>query len=269
MCVIIVKPIGAKLPDKNTLKNCWNNNSNGAGYAIVKDNHIKLRKGFLKFKRLLQALEQEHITEDEMVLLHFRTATAGLIDAGNTHPFVITTSNQILRQTEIDTTRIVVAHNGVLTGLGQDKKLSDTQMFIKQFLADEHIYKALYESPAVQRLIGEYITTDKLAFLDYKKGVLLIGEFEKHEGCLYSNGDYKKREKIAFFGNNNWKEFNYNTVNNNAFGKKVWNDNHQCEYCYEYANDVEWVSEYSAFLCPKCCVEFDNDMYRTITEGEI
>lgn len=237
MCVIVVKPNGQELPKKDILKNCFENNPNGVGYAVkrINQDYITIKKGFFDFDKFYLALTQENITKDDIAILHFRVATAGLIDAGNCHPFVVTSQIGILRQTEIKTNKLTVAHNGIISGLSDDKKLSDTQLFIKNILASGEVYRNLYKSTAIQRLIEGYIGESKLAFLHSQQGLLLIGNFEEYKGCLFSNDTYKRQY---------WKLWGFNN--------KDCKDYEVCDGCGSQARKVKFVRQWDAFLCKPC-----------------
>ena len=190
MCIIIAKPKGISLPNRSILKTCFDNNPDGAGYAVCQEKSIYIEKGFFQFENLYNRL-LKNITTEKDALIHFRIATTGLVDKGNTHPFVITKNIAILRKREITTGKTAVAHNGILSDFGNHPKLSDTQEFIRDVLADPVIYDGLYNNKAIQAMITRYINTDKLAFINYRKGLLMMGKFIKDGGCFYSNDGYK------------------------------------------------------------------------------
>jgi hypothetical protein len=66
-------------------------------------------------------------------------------------------------------------------------------------LARPAIRENLFDD-GIQCLLKEYIGTDKLAILDYEKGLLLIGDFEKDEGCYFSNDGYKRQKFSSIYG---------------------------------------------------------------------
>jgi predicted glutamine amidotransferase len=261
MCIIVVKPKGKKLPCKNTLKTCFENNPHGAGYVFSRNGKLHLRKGFLTFETFWKSISAEKICRTDDAVLHFRQATSGLVDAGNTHPFPLTKDIRKLRATLLDTRLPAVAHNGVLTGLGDDKKLSDTQVFVRDYLSDRDISRGLFRSSAIQSLISEYITSDKLAFLSATKGILLIGNFTQNKGCLYSNDGYKKvtlkYTRRGYYGTDELAELaeyddrvyrNLQAKSKKTTAEKSW---FTCEMCGN-ERKVKYVKKWDANLCKKC-----------------
>jgi glutamine phosphoribosylpyrophosphate amidotransferase len=79
MCIIVYKPKGIEMPDKDTLKECWNCNSDGAGFAVSDGEKITVHKGYMKFKKLYRALHLIDL-KDYDTIIHFRIGTSGLKD---------------------------------------------------------------------------------------------------------------------------------------------------------------------------------------------
>ena len=50
MCIIATKPKDISI-SKETLKNCFDNNQDGAGFIFAHDNILKIRKGFFTFEK--------------------------------------------------------------------------------------------------------------------------------------------------------------------------------------------------------------------------
>ena len=50
MCIIVAKEKGQKLPSKDILKTCFNNNDDGAGFMYVQDGKVIIDKGYMDFK---------------------------------------------------------------------------------------------------------------------------------------------------------------------------------------------------------------------------
>ena len=49
MCILVIKPKGKEMPSKKILRNCWENNPDGAGMMYVKDGHVVIDKGYMEF----------------------------------------------------------------------------------------------------------------------------------------------------------------------------------------------------------------------------
>jgi hypothetical protein len=192
MCVIINKPIGAKLPSENELRNCWDNNPDGAGVAIWdnKINQARIYKGFMKIEHYIHFIEKlakVYDIEKTAMVLHFRITSVGATSKGQTHPFPLSDKNAELASTQT-TSNIAIAHNGTMD-IAVSKNMSDTQTFIRDFLTK--IYASnnqFYTDDNLMDLIGE-ITTSKLSFLHDGK-IHTVGDFDYYKGCEYSNKSY-------------------------------------------------------------------------------
>lgn len=191
MCIIICKPTGVALPKDEWIHNSESNNGDGIGICLKKKGgkRVFIKKDFKNGNDTIAWIRANVVPEDELIV-HFRWATSGKKDEGNRHPFPITLNKKLMRKVEV-TCKRAVAHNGVMTQYSGHKKYSDTQKFTMDMLARPAIRENLWDA-GIQRLLKEYIGTDKLAILDYEKGMLLIGDFEKDEGCYFSNDGYKR-----------------------------------------------------------------------------
>lgn len=199
MCIIVAKPQGVELPDETTLRTCFTNNPDGAGYLILKkdEDKIRINKGFMKFKKLKRALGLERIEEDDIVVLHFRIGTSGLTKAPtHTHPFPLSTRKDRLTARKIST-KYALAHNGILSNFPDDKddddKFSDTMSFVKRIMASKYVRDNVNDSKVIQKLIAEFVgISNKLAVVSVEGNqLLLINKFEEDEGIYYSNDTYK------------------------------------------------------------------------------
>ena len=91
----------------------------------------------------------------------------------------------------------VMAHNGMFNNLSDDKILSDTGVFIEKIMGDKIIYDNLYNS-TIEKLLQNYITTNKLAFLFPNNTFVTIGDFSDSDGCLYSNMLWKPYKSVSY-----------------------------------------------------------------------
>ena len=80
MCIIAAKPAGVKLPERDVFRTMWDGNSDGAGFMYVENGHVKIEKGFMKYKNFTKALDKVagrlDLTKTPMVF-HFRITTHG------------------------------------------------------------------------------------------------------------------------------------------------------------------------------------------------
>jgi len=198
MCIILYHPSGAKLPEKETMVNCFEKNDDGCGFMMERDG-LRIRKGFMTFESFWAAYTNERFTEEDAFGVHFRWATSGDVIAGNTHPFPIVDNLTKLQKLKIKPNegfKIALMHNGVLSkGRGE---LSDTMTFIIDTLFPivTHL-----EDEKVVDAIGS-LMTDKLLF--YVNGQFFrTGSWvnDKTTGCFYSNTQYKVKVFSTYKGN--------------------------------------------------------------------
>ncbi len=199
MCVIVVKKMGVELPSKKTLKDCFETNPDGAGLMYVNENKkIVIEKGFMTFEafyKKLTELNKKYNLKKKALVMHFRITTQGGTSPGNCHPFPITDDEKKLKATYLECNDVAFAHNGIISlySMRDDKGMSDTMLLSKELLYplfnyDKKFYKREYNKSLIEEIIG----TDKIAFLDNKENITLIGEFKEDEGVLYSNLNHKK-----------------------------------------------------------------------------
>lgn len=197
MCIIVVKNSNIRLPEKNTLRNCFENNPDGAGFAYTKNGTVKIEKGFLTFtefyKRLEELKNEINIYKTPM-LFHFRIGTAGQNSPENTHPYPIKKSIFDYKKLDIDTD-VAVVHNGILPKRWQPNKenkydLNDTQIYINKNLFPYSIFnkKFYLKDKWLKRIEKE--SGNKFAFLDKDGNISIAGDFKEKDGVLYSNGTY-------------------------------------------------------------------------------
>ena len=215
MCIIVTKNKGVDLPKKAILRNCFENNPDGAGIMYTKNNKVIINKGYMSFESLwdrIKALKKEIDVKNTPIVFHFRIGTSGGYNPGNTHPFPLTTQNNKLLQLKT-TADVGIAHNGIISTY-EDRKnanLSDTQLFIKKFL--HPIYKldnTFYHNKDILEII-KTVTTSKFAILSKNSELILIGDFIEKNGIYYSNTSYQ--ERTLKFTNTptyyNYKNFDY------------------------------------------------------------
>ena len=198
MCIIAVKKSGIDLPPIETLKNCFSNNSDGAGLMYHKDKRVYIEKGFMTwtdFENRLERLKTEIDTKKEGIIFHFRIGTAGTNSKENCHPYTISNDYNVLHETNL-TTDIGVAHNGILSEYNPTKdeeknlNINDTQKFIANVL---DYFKSkngidFVFNKKIRYMLSILLNGNKLAFLDRNNRTTIFGEFvEDTDGMLYSN----------------------------------------------------------------------------------
>lgn len=204
MCIIAAKPAGIPMPSKDTLRNMWEGNPDGAGFMfpteVVGKNGkrkiaVQVEKGFMTFDHFVAALDdlaKYHDLTSTPIVMHFRITTHGGTCPELTHPFPVTDSRSALRKLRA-TAPVGVAHNGIIHSVTPAKDMSDTSEYIATQLAPLH--KALprfWENPHALQLIKNAIGS-KMAVLSADGTITTIGEFNEDNGILYSNYSWKPR----------------------------------------------------------------------------
>ena len=194
MCVAIYKPAGVDFPSWSRLKQCWDTNSDGAGFMYADGHDVHIYKGFMRwgdFKKALKAYKSSEDAKAQPFCLHFRIATQGGVNAGMCHPFPLTDSVKRLKK-PITTTKIGIVHNGIipLTTSRQKSNLSDTALFIKDYmtlLIKKPDYWQSPEARNVLTMIDELIGS-RMCILSADGHAELIGYcWECVDDVYYSN----------------------------------------------------------------------------------
>ena len=208
MCIIVYKPSGNKLPNKQILETCFTNNPDGAGFMYSHKGEVVIKKGFMDFSSFDSALTDTLKRIDEVktpMVLHFRITTQGGVNQPCTHPFPLSKNMDDLRKLDVRT-NIGVAHNGIISltseygggyyGYSSVKTkvidYSDTMKFITDYLSLIIKTPKYYKDKDTLELI-ERLADSKLAILDSVGHCELIGNFTKDNGIYYSNDSYKPR----------------------------------------------------------------------------
>ena len=186
MCVAIYKPAGIKTPDLDTLKLCWDANPDGAGMVFPskqKCNMLEIRKGYMDWESFAEGYNRLALDkmEELPLLLHFRIATAGNVDAGNTHPFPISKYQNTLRL-ETLFARYALVHNGMLDNFKPENNvISDTMQFAIEIANTGCDPMRVF--PNFKKLIGD----SRMALMDRNGTVQLLGRWIDFDGAMFSN----------------------------------------------------------------------------------
>ena len=196
MCIIVIKPAGIKLPATETLKNCWYNNNDGAGFMYATGGTVHIEKGFMTlkdFKAALKRLKKSIDVVNTPIVMHFRITTHGGTSPSNTHPFPVTEKLPLLQMTK-SKAPLAVAHNGIIDIEPSKKDISDTMEYVMSQLAPLYqLKKDFYRLEAGKKLIYNAIKS-KMVFLDSAGRIETVGDFiTDKDGILYSNNSYKAR----------------------------------------------------------------------------
>jgi len=181
MCIAITKNKDKIIPHE-TLRTCFTNNPDGAGFATLNSKgKMAVYKGFFTFESFIKAWKPH---EHQQALIHFRIKTHGLLNEENCHPFVVTDD-------------LVFIHNGIIS-MPKDNERSDTILFNEQFIKPlvEEYGVTIIRNPIIQSLIEDRISSSKLAFLDRTKKEFVIMNEEL--------GNYQDE---VWFSNMSWKPY--------------------------------------------------------------
>lgn len=176
MCIIVFKPKGVEIPKLEVLKKCFDNNPDGCGIAIRKDDYIEFIKGFMNFNDIKTIYDFLKDLKNTEVCLHFRKMSTGDKKDILTHPFPLYTPNSLHGKVEA-----LIFHNGTMPNLNPEKDKSDTLMF------SEILSKI--PKPMIIDVIKS--ASGKFVYMD-KHTTQLIGDFIKDNNVFYSNTGYKE-----------------------------------------------------------------------------
>lgn len=166
MCILIVKPAGAKVPSQKTIRNCAWRNNHGFGFATA--NKIYKTLSFDDFVKQLKTIKKE-----DAAIIHLRYATHGSICEANCHPF------------KDEATGVAFAHNGVLPIIALNDMTDSETAFRLRFVPKIAKY-GLYSRNLTQ-CVNNIIGGSKFAFIDETGNIKTFGRFIEHNGCYYSN----------------------------------------------------------------------------------
>ena len=207
MCVIAFSPKGVDIPTQKQIKDMWEHNPDGAGYAYVnKKGKVVYRKGFMTLDSLLKDLEAPERFKSTNFAIHFRIGTSGKNDRETCHPFPLSTSFGDLRKTEGETDSVLF-HNGVLSKGGIVSPLaSDTQDFV---VAMTPLLKKYNKSKARDHFIGELTKGSRLLILYKNNTFKMFGDWQKDGDLWVSNLSYKYDYQWYGSGYYGWQEYYY------------------------------------------------------------
>lgn len=233
MCVIIIKDKKTKLPKREHLENCFDNNPDGAGFMYTDGGRVVIDKGYMTeksfFARYDKLCKKYNNFKNKSLIIHMRITTDGSTSKKNCHPFVISKNFKDCHKLHASSS-LGVAHNGIISAYKPPKNaedISDTINFINEYLAP-----ILEEAPNLYKnksfLDGlEIITNSKLAFLDTNDNIFTCGNFTEKEGVLYSNNSYYKYDynfNYSYNYNNYYDGF-FDTPENDDIFDTIENDN--------------------------------------------
>ena len=239
MCVIVAKPAGIELPNIQTLMDCFDTNSDGAGFMIANGKYVEIRKGFMKFDDFIDALEKYGDVTERSVVMHFRIKTHGEIKPGLCHPFPITDDLKKLSATHI-TSRVAVAHNGIISGMSTNKDKSDTMAYIAEVITPLRRLSEDFMHNDNALDILEATVGSKLCFMDNSGDIVTIGTFSEIDGVLYSNLNHL----------NTFRRFS-------TYSNDVWGAYYEDFYTKYEKEEDELIDQLPWVSCKTCVNQFE------------
>jgi predicted glutamine amidotransferase len=268
MCIAVVKPKNVDFPTTQQLKNCFNSNPHGAGFMYSDGEKLIIKKGYMTFNDFIKAFQEENISKDKLVFFHFRIATHGLIDGGNTHPFPITKSIDLQRNQEIKYKGYGLIHNGVFHYDPQDflkydrnNLISDTMLFtikIKEALdkgiysvddvlntEDAVVFAMFKKREEVNNVVNNIIGYNKVAIMNEKEELFKYGNWIEDNGVFYSNSDYKyEYGYYNYYYHCSYPNFSYE------------DDSKYCTICCEELTSQNKCETTIGNCCSECCQSY-------------
>lgn len=259
MCIAILNAKGI-IPDAH-LKESWDTNKDGAGFAYVdKRRKIQIYKTLTDYPEFLREYKKAKAENPKSnFLVHFRIATQGGVNIENCHPFLVNDS-------------LAMIHNGMLRNTPVLPLRSDTNFLAHTILGK--MGKGIEYDPEFKHICEVFTSTfgNKLVFLNTKNDYFIVNEAAGHwlDGNWYSNNSYKTYEydarsnynvqeqqtcidcHIPFYGVRNSEKKCFTCRSVDAVQTKV--AHFPCDICNTKTNRPYNV-EYGGRFCEECYVD--------------
>lgn len=247
MCVIVAKYKEVDLPTLKELENCFDSNSDGAGFMYTHNNKVIIDKGYMtwnNFKKRYEKLCRKYNNfKNKSLVMHFRIGTSSGNTPQNTHPYPIykDTKENDLHKKYVKC-NLGMVHNGIIrdyTPKIKNPTTNDTQEFVLRYLTPLYAnYPEFYKNKYILNGL-EDITNSKLCFLDTNDDIYWCGDYVEHNGVIYSNNSYL-----------DWEPYYYSNYSNYKYTPKI--------YDYDNEKDEEEFDTYNCMgLEPTWYVEYD------------
>ena len=208
MCIIVAKEKNVGLPTYKQLLNCFEYNSDGAGFMYVKNGKVVIDKGYMTwkkfYKRYQKLCRKFNNFENQSLIMHFRIGTSSGNTPQNTHPYPVSNKVDDLHKLYIKTD-LGMVHNGIIHDYTPKDKLSntnDTQEFILKYVSTLYNhYPKFYKDKYIMNGLDD-ITDSKLAFMDTTGYIYYVGDFIEENGVKFSNSSYEDWNKWWNYGFN-------------------------------------------------------------------
>lgn len=250
MCIIAIQTSGNFI-GKKTLRNCWDNNGDGAGIMYANDGKIVVKKELDSFETFMQ-YKKEADKIGGNIIMHFRISTSAGINLNNIHPFKINSELQF-------------CHNGILDiHVPKNSSINDTQIFNNTIL--RNLPKGFQHNHSIMQLIESRIgDRNKFVMLDNAGQYYIINEIAgtwdagnwfSNTSYLYSysnviTSNYYTKDKTSKKAVNDFWSYNDIQTTENEYSK--------CDCCYSTYNKHELIYDkyWNSFLCNECNKDYN------------
>jgi hypothetical protein len=189
MCIAILNTKGTTLK-KEVLRNCWENNGDGAGILYINNDKklsvFKEMTSFDNFYNNYSEIKSKYGKRN--IVLHFRISTHGRVNETNCHPFLVDDS-------------IGFVHNGMIYDVPTSTEFSDTYMFNQTIL--KNLKEGFEYNETILEMIDAFIGSgSKLVFLNDNDDYFIVNEKAGHWhlGCWFSNTSYQQVNSWVDYG---------------------------------------------------------------------
>lgn len=200
MCIAILNTKGTTLK-KEILRNCWENNGDGAGILYINNDRklsvFKEMSSFDNFYNNYSEIKSKYGKRN--IVLHFRISTHGKVNETNCHPFLVDDS-------------IGFVHNGMIYDVPTSTEFSDTYMFNQTIL--KNLREGFEYNETILDMLDSFIGSgSKLVFLNDNDDWFIVNEKAGHWhlGCWFSNTSYKQVNSWVDYGGIKKSKVGYNT----------------------------------------------------------
>lgn len=189
MCIAILNTKGTTLK-KEILRNCWENNGDGAGMLYINNqNKLEVFKEMRSFESFYEKYREVKSNYGRRnIVLHFRISTHGRVNETNCHPFLVDDN-------------IGFVHNGMIYDVPISTEYSDTYMFNESIL--KGLRKGFEYNETILDMLEHFIGIgSKLIFLNDNNEFFIVNESAGHWhlGCWFSNTSYQQVNSWFDFG---------------------------------------------------------------------
>ena len=202
MCVVAISPKGTnKYSDffLAALRESARTNNQGFGYGFkrAKTKVVFYAKGFPDINTMIDHIKDHKIKDEDELVVHCRTRSAGGVMDTNSHPFEINYKepDKAVPTDNGNRTTLnpLLFHNGTFLKFSDTKsQLSDSYHFSNNFMKIEGIWDLLKEDKdSFLTTFKSVIGINRVAILSREADVITFGEFFEDQGYKFSNTQYK------------------------------------------------------------------------------